>query len=653
MIGVCYYPEHWPENMWQKDAQEMRELGIKFVRLAEFSWSKLEPKENEFNFDWLDRAIMILAQHDIKIILCTPTATPPKWLIDKYPSILPVNINTGVTRGFGSRRHYDFSSPDYFDASMKITQIMAQRYANNSAVVGWQTDNELACHDTTHSGSENALAAFQAWCKNQYGDIDTLNDKWGTIFWSMEYQDFTQIELPFLAVTETHPSHQLAYRRFSSDQVIRYHNAMINEIRQHCSHQFVTHNFIPMVDTQCDNFALADQLDFASYDNYPLGRTDLFFANSETNAFAKYMRTGHPDFSSYSFDQIRGISHDHFWVMEQQPGPVNWGSHNPRPHPGMVYLWSWEAVAHGASTVCYFRWRQAAFAQEQMHAGIKRVDNSKSIAWHEAKQFNQDLALTGFDLSAKVSADVAIVMDSHNQWVTEIERQGDSYQHQQVEFSYYSAFRKLGLNVDFIAQDSDLSPYKLVIAPCLPIIHNSFIERCKLAQVHLVVGPRTGSKTEELCLSPNLGPGALQQLIDIKVISVETLRKDCVTEFFYNNTAYQSERWNEELIVGDNVEIAASLPNGQAIVVQNEKVTYVASLTNDAFLLALFTSIANKHSLSTVSLPQDIRLSWRGEYGVLLNYGGTHETVELPFAHECILGSLQLAPYSVSVIKKT
>ncbi len=651
MIGVCYYPEHWPESMWQQDAKEMQELGITYVRLAEFSWSKLEPKSGQYNFTWLDKAIDILANKGLKIILCTPTATPPKWLIDQYPSILPVDITTGVTRAFGSRRHYDFSSPEYLNEAMRITRVMAQRYAGNPAVVGWQTDNELACHDTTHSASENARQAFQNWCAKQYKDIQDLNKQWGTIFWSMEYQDFNQIELPVLAVTETHPAHQLAYRRFSSEQVIHYHNAMIAEIREHCPNHFVTHNFIPMVDTQCDNAALADKLDFVSYDNYPLGRTDLFFADKNTSDFSRYMRTGHPDFSSCSFDQIRGISNNHFWIMEQQPGPVNWGTHNPRPMPGMVRLWSWEAVAHGASTICYFRWRQAAFAQEQMHAGIKRVDNSKSPAWFEAAQFNTELNLTGFDLNAEVVAKVAIVMDPHNQWVTEIERQGDSYNQQSVEFSYYSAWRKLGVNVDFITQQSDLQPYQLVIAPCLPIINDAFIERCQHANVHLIVGPRTGSKTSEFSLAHNLAPGKLQELIDIKVLSVETLRHDCGSTFEFLGNNYIAEKWNEELVVGADVDILADLENGYPAVVQNHKVTYIATLTDNEFLTALFTHIAKQHHIQTVLLPQDIRLALRGNYGVLVNYGGNEKEVALPYKVMCLLGSLSVEAYSVTVFK--
>ncbi|MDM7859235.1 beta-galactosidase [Alteromonas sp. ASW11-36] len=651
MLGVCYYPEHWPESLWQQDAQEMRELGLSYVRLAEFAWSKMEPADGQYDFAWLDKAIQTLAAQGLKIILCTPTATPPKWLVDKYPDILPVDIHTGTTRGFGSRRHYDFSSENYYRESMRITRVMAERYADHPAVVGWQTDNEIACHDTTHSGSENARLAFQRWLENEYGDIDRLNKAWGTIFWSMEYQNFSQIDLPILTVTEAQPSHQLAYRRFSSDQVIRYHNDMIEILRELCPSHFITHNFIPMVDTQTDNFALAEKLDFACYDNYPLGRTDLFYADAGPEQFRRYMRTGHPDFSTASFDHIRGISKGNFWIMEQQPGPVNWGHHNPRPLPGMVRFWSWEAVAHGAETVCYFRWRQAAFAQEQMHAGIKRVDNSKSIAWQEVEQFRDELTATGFDLTAKVNTRVAIIMTTTNQWVTEIERQGDSYNHQQVEFEYYSALRQLGIDVDFVAIDGDFSHYSLIVSPCLPIVDDAFIQRCKDSDAHFVFGPRSGSKTHDLTFAPKLAPGLLQELISVQVASVETLRADIHEPLTLDGEVFNSNRWREELINIEGARTLATYADNTPAIVANDKVTYVATLTDMALLKTLFKSLAERLQIDVLDLPEDVRIARRGEFTLVFNYSSETRTVPAPVSAKWIMGSGDVSPYDVSIYR--
>lgn len=651
MLGVCYYPEHWPESMWAQDAAEMAALGLKYVRIGEFAWSRIESALGVFHFDWLDRAIDTLAQAGLSVIMCTPTATPPKWLIDLYPDILPVDVKTGHVRGFGSRRHYDFSSENFFREAMRITTVLGERYGTHPAICGWQTDNELACHDTTHSFSANAKAAFQRWCQQQYGDIEKLNQAWGNVFWSMEYQNFQQIELPYLAVTETNPSHNLAYRRFSSDQVIRFHDEMIAILRRYAPNRFITHNFIPMSDTQTDNAALAKQLDFVSYDNYPLGRTDLFFANASTPDFKRYMRTGHPDYASYAFDQSRGISKGPFWIMEQQPGPVNWARHNPRPEPGMVRLWSWQAFAHGAETVCFFRWRQVPFAQEQMHAGLKRTDNSPATAYAEIQQLHAELQKVT-DLAAQhPAAKVAIVTETTAQWVTEIERQGDSYNQQQVEFAYYSALRKLGIEVDFIGQDNDLSQYTLVIAPCLPIVSPAFIAQCASSKATLVFGPRSGAKTPELTLAPNLGPGLIQQLIPVKVLSVETTRPDCHDPLLFAGKHYQSARWREELSEHQDLTVVARYHDNSAAVVKAKQCYYIGTLSCDAFLEDFFASLALDLGIPTLKLADDVRVVRRGALNFVFNYGPNERVLPLPESAHYVVGSKVIKPFDVVIYR--
>ena len=279
MLGVCYYPEHWAEEKWAEDAARMRGLGLSYVRIGEFAWGRIESSEGVFAWEWMDRAIETLGSAGLQVVLGTPTATPPKWLCEKYPDILPVDIHTGITRGFGSRRHYDCSSETYLAQAERITAAMAARYGSNPHVAGWQTDNELCCHDTTPSASPAARDKFRAWCERRYGSIDALNAAWGNVFWSMEYDNFDQIELPFFAVCGTNPAHRLAYRRFSSDQVVRFHDVMISAIRRHAGpDQWVTHNMIPPSTTGVDNAALTRQLDFVSYDNYPLGFSDQLMA---------------------------------------------------------------------------------------------------------------------------------------------------------------------------------------------------------------------------------------------------------------------------------------------------------------------------------------------------------------------------------------
>ena len=648
MFGVCYYPEHWPESQWDQDAKMMAELGLTYVRIGEFAWSRIEPNPGEYTFDWLDTAIATLNRAGLKVVMCTPTATPPKWLIDQWPDVLPVDPETGQTRSFGSRRHYDFSSAVYLRESMRITEVLAKRYGNQDGVVGWQTDNELCCHDTALSGSEVARQGFQYWCRQRYTDIDQLNTDWGNVFWSMEYRDFSEIDLPILAVTETNPAHHLAYRRFSSDQVVNYHNPMVEVIRHYAPGKFITHNFIPMNETTVDNFALAAPLDFASYDNYPLGRTDLLLTGAPTEELRRYMRTGHPDFATYYHDQTRGLLNRGFWVMEQQPGPVNWANNNPRPAPGMIRFWTLEAFAHGADCVCYFRWRQAPFAQEQMHAGLLRPDNSKTEAWPEAEQAMAEVALLDIENQPLQAASVAIVTGVEGQWVSDIEKQGEAYDFNNVQLSYYSALRELGVNIDFIAVDGDFSPYKLIIAPSLPIISDSFIEKCKASTAQFIFGPRAGAKTPEFSYPTNLPPGLLQKLIPIRVLSVETLRADCHEGLSWNNHQYQSGSWCEQLDAKDT-EVVARYDNAEPAIVRQDRFTYIGTLTNKEFLRDFFQQQCLDAQIKTYHFGEDIRVSQRGNLLFAFNYSDQSQSLPLDPDAKLLLGNKTIEPHGVTV----
>ncbi|MBN9307685.1 beta-galactosidase, partial [Devosia sp.] len=174
-IGVCYYPEHWPSEWWEEDARRMAEVGIEYVRIGEFAWSRLEPRPGELNFDWLVQSMDLLGRHGLKVIVGTPTATPPRWLLDKHPDMLAVDRH-GRPRGFGSRRHYDFSHLGYREECARITQLLIETVGNHPALAGWQTDNEYGCHDTVLSYSEAARQGFRRWLAERYGTVEALNE---------------------------------------------------------------------------------------------------------------------------------------------------------------------------------------------------------------------------------------------------------------------------------------------------------------------------------------------------------------------------------------------------------------------------------------------------------------------------------------------
>ena len=650
MLGVCYYPEHWPVDIWPRDAQRMRDLGLTYVRIGEFAWGRIEKSEGEFTWEWMDRAIETLGSAGLKVVLGTPTATPPKWLCVKYPEILPVDVSNGITRGFGSRRHYDFSSETYLVHAERITSAMAERYGTNRHIVGWQTDNELCCHDTTLSASPAARDKFRAWCEQRYGSIDALNTAWGNVFWSMEYDSFDQIELPFFTVCETNPAHRLAYRRFASDQVVRFHDVMISAIRRHAGpDQWVTHNIIPPATTGVDNAALTRQLDFVSYDNYPLGFSDQLMAKASAEDWQPFMRTGHPDLAALNFDQVRGLSKGAWWVMEQQPGPVNWAPHNPRPAPGMIRHWTLQAFAHGAACVAYFRWRQVPFAQEQMHAGLLRPDDVPAPAWAEVEQAAAEMALLGDLSSVPEKAPVAIIVDPASAWVDDIERQGVGYRYPAVVFQYYSALRALGVDVDFVsAGETKLDGYRLILAPSLAMPDATAVNALDASSALILFGPRSGAKTLEFSISGGLPPGPLRKFVPIKVIAVETLRPDCNGTIAYKGESHQSGRWRETIEVG-TADIIATYEDGAPAAVRLGRSIYLATLTDDAFLKSLLVDLCAEASIAITPLPPTLRLRRRGELTFAFNLSGDAARAPAPEGAIYVIGSDEIEPFGVAV----
>lgn len=414
LLGSCDYPEHVPRDRWSAYARQQRELGLTFVRLAEFAWSRIEPRPGEFDWAWLDEAVEAYHAQGLRVVLCTPTATPPAWLIRAYPDILPID-EEGRVREFGSRRHYDFASPVYREHSRRITRAVAERYGQHPAVVGWQTDNEFACHGTGRSYGGASAAAFPGWLRERYGTLDALNEAWGNVFWSMEYDDWAQIRPPNLTVTEANPAHILDFYRFASDQIVSFQREQVEILRELSPGRFVTHNFM-IFESGFDHYEVARGLDFATWDNYPTGMLEFFargiVGEEDRNRFA---RTGHPDLVGWNHDVYRGIVRGTrdavrgtqgpdsahraprpapgFWVMEQQCGQVNWAPFNPLPADGAVALWTAQAWAHGADVVSYFRWRAATMAQEVLHSGLLRHDETPDRGYAEVAALDQTSTL--------------------------------------------------------------------------------------------------------------------------------------------------------------------------------------------------------------------------------------------------------------------
>lgn len=601
--GVCYYPEHWPEAMWAEDARRMREAGLEWVRIGEFAWSRLEPSAGDLRWDWLDRAVEALGKAGLRVILGTPSATPPRWMLERHPDML-AHDREGRPRAFGSRRHYCFSHGGYREEAARMARLMGERYGRDPRVHAWQIDNEYGCHDTALSYSPAAAAAFRAWCRARYGRVEALNEAWGNVFWSMEYAGWDEIGLPHLTVTEPNPAHALAFRRFSSDQVTRFNRAQVEALRPFTDRPLI-HNYMGF-EAGFDHFAVGADLDVAAWDSYPLGfLSDRIDAPEEHKA--RYLRQGDPDMQAFHHDLYRGVGRGRWWVMEQQPGPVNWAPWNPAPLPGMLRLWAWEAFAHGAEAVLPFRWRQAPFAQEQMHAGLLRPDGAPAPGLAEIAEVAAEIAEAPEVETGP--APVALVFDYASAWTWAIQPQGRDFDYLHLCLAFYRGLRRLGLSVDILPPDADLSGHRLVLAPGLATIPEGF----RPGRV-TILGPRAGARTEEFRIPVPLPP-ALPGL-DCRVAFVESLPPSAAMAV---EGGGHVERWREELEGG--AEVVLRLEDGRPLMMREGGLRYLGGWLDRAALDRVLRGACQEAGVETLGLPPGLRVRDAGPWRFWFNYG--------------------------------
>ncbi|AVX03481.1 beta-galactosidase [Maritalea myrionectae] len=641
-LGVCYYPEQWPEHMWQRDAQRMVELGLSWVRVGEFAWSLLEEEEGVFDWAWLDRAVDILGTAGLKVVMCTPSAAPPKWLVDQHPDILPVAAD-GQVRKFGARRHYCFSSDIYREHAVRIAAEYAKRYGANPFVQAWQIDNEYGDHDTIHSYSENAKKAFQRWLAVRYQTIEALNDAWGTAFWSMKYNRFDQVELPNGLVEEPSPTHLLDYQRFASDEVVRFNRAQVDVVRKYAPGRPVTHNFMGH-NVDFDHYKVGDDLDFASWDSYPMGA--LVHSRMDDQEKARLLRTGMPDQPAFNNDLYRRIGQGRAWIMEQQPGPVNWAEHNQSPHDGMVRLWTWLAFAHGIDVVCYFRWRQSRFAQEQFHAGLLLPNDDADQAYYEVAQVAKEMAVLPSGNAGRAPARVALVLDYASRWAAGSLPQGADYSSARNMMNWYQTLSARGVDVDIVGPQDDMAAYDLVILPDVILEDGDLAEKLALSKAKIYLSARTGSKTQNMHIPDNLPPGEFARLVNVKVKRVESLPDYCGDHIELDGQNYPVGNWRE-CIESDEAILArfkSDHRDQSPALVGNDKCWYGAANFSGALLDVLVDKLLLWAGVPAVQLSADVRITQRGELHFAFNFGDRMAEIDVPAEAEILLGQAKVAP---------
>ncbi|PHV69239.1 beta-galactosidase [Sporanaerobium hydrogeniformans] len=412
-LGVCYYPEHWGKEMWKDDLLRMLDHGIQTVRIAEFAWSKFELTEGQFTYDFFDEFLEIAKEVGMKVIFCTPTATPPAWLTKAYPEVLNKDIN-GVTYQHGGRRHYTYNSPKYIELCKRIVEKLALHYASHVSIIGWQIDNEINCHmDVFYSEADTH--AFRAYIQEKYKTLHQLNEAWGTVFWNQTYTSWDEIDLPKRTPIATNNPHlMLDYIRFISESARRFVKMQSDILKKYIKKDdFITTN--GMFD-HLDNHQMSkESLDVFTYDSYP----NFAYCLNQKAIPAKKLKDRN---WSRNLTEVRSIS-PHFGIMEQQSGANGWNTQmeTPAPKPGQMTLWTLQSIAHGADYVSFFRWRTCTIGTEMYWHGILDYSNRDTRRLKELKDLHHKIETIEEIVGSRYEARVGIIKDYDNVWDEEID----------------------------------------------------------------------------------------------------------------------------------------------------------------------------------------------------------------------------------------
>ncbi len=668
-IGTCYYPEQWDESLWEQDLHRMEEAGITTIRIAEFSWSIVEPREGQFVYDFFDRFLSLVETTSLKVIFGTPTATPPAWLTEKYPEVLNCRQD-GVPYRHGMRRHYNYSSPIYRQLCSRIVEAFASHYAKHPSVIGWQIDNEINC-ETSDFYSESDSLSFRSFLQNKYKTLDHLNAAWGTVFWNQTYTDWNEIYVPRTTIhNSTNPHHVLDYIRFVSHNAISFCKMQEQILRRYIKPgDFITTNGMF---SHLDNHKLADQvLDIYTYDSYP----NFAFGLRENPKHSSNLNDRR---WSNHLTEVRSIC-PHFGIMEQQSGAMGWNTRMeaPAPKPGQMLLWAMQSVAHGADYINFFRWRTSIMGSEIYWHGILDYDNRDNRKLAELKEFHNQIQKIPEVTGSAYNAAFALLRDYDNVWDCDVDRW-----HQRLTYSseeeIFIASQLTHTPMDYLYLLDDTSIEELLHYPVIFYPHPLILtqKRAALLQEYcnkggiLIIGARTGLKDlSGKCVMMPM-PGLLSSLSHTTVDDYTFVGPaDNEVTMNWNEKEFSTGIFNDVLAPSDDAKILATYSSNyykgapalvERTVGDGKILHFGGTFTRDTVAEFFQTQGILSPWKSVLSLSKDCELCVRQTedktYFFVLNYMAASQTIELhkeltnALSKEKVIGQVTLKPYEVFIL---
>lgn len=648
LLGSAWYPEQWPESHWNSDLTLMEQAHFNVVRIGEFAWSAEEPSEGHYDFAWLDRAIALAAKHHIAVVLGTPTDAPPAWLTTKYPQTLRADEN-GHRAEHGGRRQFNYANPLYRHLCAEIVTQLARRYGHNPNVIGWQIGNEY----TDESFDAATRTQFQHFLHDKYKTLDNLNHHWATAYWSQTYTAWSQIPLES---THGNPGLLLEHKHFVTATWRSFQRNQIDALRlQISSSQFITTNIGGLAwSDNWDHYAITADLDLAAWDDY-VGQGHL---DAPKNAMLN--------------DFVRGWRRQNFWIMETQPGSVNWAPINNALNPGETRALAWQAVGHGADAILYWQWRSALNGQEQYHGAIVGPDGKALPLYSELQQLGDDFARTRAALADTTpQSTIALLHTYDSRWAIDFQPHTVLYNQQQVLLRFYKPLHQLaeseGQSVDIVdpTQPGSLSQYKLLVAPSLNVIDEKLAAKL-LTYVqqggHLLLGPRSGMKDQYNALNPQRQPGPLATALGAKVEQYYALSPQRPAPKLTGSAGSGTADVWAEALTATSPEIHTDLtytdPAGwldkqPAMLtrrIDKGTLSYLGALPDDKLLTSILTKAAGK--VSVHQIPDGIELCKRRSIDgsrtilIVINHALLARQITLPIAYTDLLHQATLVTTS-------